>query len=97
MTWTLEAFDTAIKSAEISHDGNEILTRHIANSCRRNLMKKDEQGHPLWLISKERSDSPYKIDLAMAAILSWKARMDAVARAGDSGPSVYETEGLKCI
>jgi phage terminase large subunit-like protein len=94
MTWALEAFDTAIKSAEISHDGNDVLSRHIANSCRRNLMKKDEQGHPLWLISKERSDSPYKIDLAMAAVLSWKARMDAVSLGVNHSASVYETRGL---
>jgi hypothetical protein len=31
------------------------------------------------LIQKERTDSPHKIDAAMAAVLSWKARTDAVA------------------
>jgi hypothetical protein len=39
----------------------------------------EETGKPLWLIRKERSDSPNKIDLAMAAVLSWEARMDAIA------------------
>jgi hypothetical protein len=39
---------------------------------------KDEEGKVLWLIKKERHDSPNKIDLAMASILSWEARMDAI-------------------
>ena len=39
----------------------------------------DDQGHPLWLISKDRADSPRKIDLAMVGCLSWEARGDAVA------------------
>ena len=40
---------------------------------------RDEQGKPLWLIQKERPDSPHKIDLAMAGVLSWEARTDAIA------------------
>ena len=79
MTRALELFDTAIKSATISHDGSEVLSRHIANSFRHDLPQRDEQGKPLWLIRKERSDSPHKIDLAMASVLSWQARTDAIA------------------
>lgn len=79
MTRALELFDTAIKSGTISHDGSEVLSRHIGNSFRHDLPQRDEQGKPLWLIRKERSDSPHKIDLAMAAILSWQARTDAIA------------------
>jgi hypothetical protein len=33
----------------------------------------------MWLIAKDRPDSPRKIDLAMAGCLSWEARGDAVA------------------
>ena len=33
----------------------------------------------MWLIRKERSDSPKKIDAAIAAVLSWEARRDAIA------------------
>jgi hypothetical protein len=32
----------------------------------------------LYYIRKERSDSPHKIDLAMAGILSWEARNDGL-------------------
>ncbi|MDD5486686.1 MAG: terminase large subunit [Dehalococcoidales bacterium] len=78
MSYALEGFDTAIASKYISHDGDATLIRHIANCYRHDLPQKDEDGKSLWLIRKERHDSPHKIDLAMAAILSWQARTDAI-------------------
>jgi hypothetical protein len=96
MSYALEDFETAIKTGDISHDGNKALARHVANSYKRDLNLKDEQGKPLWLISKERSDSPNKIDLCMAAVLSWTARKDAIALGVDpEGRSIYETQGVK--
>ena len=79
MSYALEAYDTAIREGGISHDGNEALIRHIGNAHKRELGERDEQGKRLWLIQKERHDSPHKIDLAMAAVLSWEARNDAIA------------------
>jgi len=62
---------------------------------RRILKMRDEDGRPLWTIYKERPDSPLKIDAAMAAILSWEARGDALtAGVGIKHTSVYETRGL---
>lgn len=84
MTRALESFDTAIKSGHLSHDGNDVMARHMANCYRHELPQRDEQGRPLWLIRKERSDSPHKIDLAMAAIISWQARTDAITAGADS-------------
>lgn len=79
MTAALEAFETAIKDDTISHDGNSDLKRHLGNARRHDLPQRDETGRAMWLIRKERSDSPHKIDLAMAAVLSWEARSDAIA------------------
>ena len=79
MTAALEGFDTAIKEGGLSHDGNAVLSHHIANAHRHDLPQLGEDGKPLWLIRKERHDSPHKIDLAMAAVLSWEARTDAIA------------------
>jgi hypothetical protein len=79
MTAALESFDTAIKEKQISHDGNKDLIRHLGNARRQEMPQRDEEGHAMWLIRKERSDSPHKIDLAMAAVLSWEARSDAIA------------------
>ena len=80
MSLALEGFETAIKEGSVSHGGDPRLTRHLGNSRRVELPGwKDEQGKGLWLIQKERPDSPHKIDLAMAAVLSWTARTQAIA------------------
>jgi phage terminase large subunit-like protein len=98
MSYALESYDTAITSREITHDGNEILTRHIGNSYRHDLPQKDEEtGKSLWLIRKERKDSPHKIDLAMASILSWAARKDAIAMGAINASSVYEQRGMRSL
>jgi hypothetical protein len=79
MAAALEAYDTAIHEGSLSHDGSKAFERHIANARRMDLPQTDDQGKSLWLIQKERPDSPNKIDAAMAGVLSWQARMDAVA------------------
>lgn len=85
MSHALESFDTAMKAGSISHDGDKHLERHIANAHKHELNMRDEEtGRRLWLIRKERPDSPHKIDLAMAAVLSWEARMHAVAAGMDT-------------
>ena len=96
MTRALESYQTAIQAGALSHDGNVAMARHIANAVRRDLPQRDEQGQPLYLIRKEREGSPNKIDLAMAGVLSWEARNDAIAAGAQKigGPSVYETRGL---
>jgi len=71
-------YATAIQTGEISHDGHPDFARHIGNACRRMLTLRDAEGVPLWVIQKERPDSPMKMDAAMAGVLSWEARMDAV-------------------
>ena len=95
MSVALEAFNTAIKEGTAKHVDDPRFTRHIGNARREDLTGwRDEQGKALWLIRKERPDSPHKIDVAMAAVLSWEARMDAIA-AGVTGTSVYESGGVK--
>jgi phage terminase large subunit-like protein len=79
MAFAIRAFNTALQARELSHDGDERLTRHIGNAVRRTLNIVDEDGTPLWVIYKERADSPHKIDAAMGSILSWQARCDALA------------------
>lgn len=80
MATALENYDTAIKEQRLQHDGDARLVRHVGNARRHNIPGwMSEQGTPLWLIQKERSDSPHKIDIAMAAVLSWQARTDAIA------------------
>lgn len=98
VAYAIKSFHNAMMSGEISHDGNPHLTRHIGNACRRVLNLRDEQGLPLWTIYKERPDSPHKIDGAMAAVLAWEARCDALAAGiGQRRRSVYEDRGLMVV
>lgn len=80
MAAALEGFDSAIKARTLSHDGQKAFLRHIANARRKDLKgQRDDQGRALWVIQKERPDSPHKMDAAVAATLSWEARTDAIA------------------
>jgi phage terminase large subunit-like protein len=97
MTGALEGFSTAIREGAVKHSGDPRMKRHLANTRRQDLPGwVDENGKPLWLIRKERPDSPQKIDLTVASVLSWQARTDAVA-AGVGGESVYETRGVEFV
>ena len=79
MALAVQAFVGGMESGELSHDGNKDLARHIGNAQRRETRMVDETGKKLWVIAKERPDSPHKIDAAMAAILAWEARGDCIA------------------
>jgi phage terminase large subunit-like protein len=93
MAVALAGYRTAMHDGSLCHAEDAALTRHIGNSRRKNLLLLDDKGQPLWNIQKERSDSPHKIDLAMAAVLSWEARTDAIAQGAlMAGRSAYEQE-----
>jgi phage terminase large subunit-like protein len=91
-------FASAIQSGDLSHDGAPVLAQHIGNAHRRPSSARDAEGRPLWVLAKERPDSPHKIDAAMAAVLSWEARTDAIrAGVGERKRSVYEDRGVLTI
>jgi hypothetical protein len=69
----LEQFHTAVIERELTHDGSSPLTRHILNARRRTSRSGLQ-------IMKEHPDSPRKIDAALAAVLAWQCRLDAVAK-----------------
>lgn len=90
MTAALRGFHSAIEDGLLSHDGDKDLARHLANARRQDLVERDEQGKALWLIRKERPDSPHKIDLTMASVLSWEARTDAIAAGAQTKAPEYQ-------
>lgn len=79
MAYAIRSYRTAQQAGEVSHDGSPAFGRHIGNAHRAYTNLVDEEQTPLWVLRKERPDSPHKIDLGMAGILSWEARMDAIA------------------
>jgi phage terminase large subunit-like protein len=68
----LDQFHSAVIDRELTHAGGYVLTRHVLNA-RRRVSRAGIQ------IAKEHPDSPRKIDAAVAAVLAWQARLDAVA------------------
>lgn len=98
MSAALENYKTAMTEGTLEHSGDPRMKRHLGNARRRDLHWTDDQGKPLWVIQKERPDSPNKIDGAMAGCLSWEARTDAIA-AGvmHESASVYESRGLSTV
>lgn len=86
MAYALRSYRGAMEAGELTHDGDKTFAQHIGNSCRSYTTLTDEEEKPLWLLRKERPDSPWKIDLAMAGCLSWEARNDAIA-AGAQTPN----------
>lgn len=68
----VKSLHAAIQHGECSHDGSSALTRHVLNARQR-------ATRTGYLLYKAYPDSPDKIDAAYAAVMAWKARLDAVA------------------
>lgn len=68
----LEQLHDAIINQECTLDGSTVLVRHLLNARRR-----ERRGG--YLLYKAYPDSPDKIDAAYAAVMAWKARLDAVS------------------
>lgn len=100
MAYAIKSFNNSIQAKEMSHGGelDADYSRHIGNAVKKKLNLVDEDGNALWVIYKERPDSPLKIDAAMAGTLSWQARCDALAGgASNNQKSVYETRGMVVV
>lgn len=98
MAFAIKAFNNAIQARELCHDGGADYARHIGSAVRKTLNIVDDDGQRLWVIYKERPDSPHKIDAAMAGILSWQARCDALtAGVPVDGKSAYESRGMVIV
>lgn len=67
-----ERLHNAVVDREVAHDGSFALMRHVLNARRRTSRSGIQ-------IAKDHPDSPRKIDAAVAAILAYEARADAVA------------------
>ncbi len=92
----VRAFWTAIRDGSLTHSGDPDVARHVANAHRVPISQKDDDGQPLFIIAKERRGSPLKMDHAMAAVLSWQARLDAIAAgAKPMAPRSFEVAWLE--
>jgi hypothetical protein len=69
----VEQFHSAVIDKELTHDGGLALTRHVLNARRR-------VGRSGLTIAKEHPDSRNKIDAAVAAVLAYQARLQALSK-----------------
>lgn len=80
MAWALRRFREAISSGALTWSAEsplaEDLSRHVAAAGRRDVNLWDDQGERLFILDKIHPDR--KFDAAMAAVLSWEARLDAL-------------------
>lgn len=79
MAHSLAQYRAAIEAGDLTHDGDPRFCAAIANAHKQMMAFRDDDDELMWVIQKERVDSPLKIDAAVAANLSWQARQDAVA------------------
>ena len=77
--YAVRAYAEALAGGDVSHSGDATLGRHVKNARTRKVAVYDEEHRQLWTLGKERPDSSRRIDGAMAAVLSWEARGDAIA------------------
>lgn len=73
MVPALERFHEAVLGQQLTHDGDSVLSAHVLNA-RRRITRAGIS------IAKENPVSHRKIDAAMAAVLAYEARADAVAQ-----------------
>lgn len=69
----VEQFEGSVRNQDLTHDGKSALTRHVLNARRR-------LSHGKLALGKSSDYSENKIDAAVAAVLAWQARLDAVAK-----------------
>jgi hypothetical protein len=83
--WAVRGFTDSASAGDWTHAGDELHTRHLVNARRQKLNVFDDKHRQMHTLSKDRPDSPRKIDGAMGSVLSWEARSDCIA-AGDTEP-----------
>jgi hypothetical protein len=73
-------YSDAIGAGDFEHDGHPDFVRHIKNAVRWPLNVFDDKHRQMHTIGKDSPDSPRKMDGAMAGVLAWEARADAIAK-----------------
>lgn len=79
MALAVKAYQHSMQHGEWMYDGDPRFRSHLANARKHLIEVYDENNQQLYVMRKERPDSLFKIDAAMAGCLSWEAYRDARA------------------
>lgn len=94
MAYAVRAYAEAVKTGAVLHEvgrdpeREEAFARHIAAAGRQNVNLWDDDGQRLFVLCKIHPDR--KFDYAMCAVLSWTARLEALA----AGATASEDDGM---
>lgn len=92
MAWAVHDFTEALRTGEATHAPSEVLDRHIGNARKHKVAVWTDDGEQLHTLTKEK---PWrKIDGAIAAVLSWKGRSDALAAGAQKRQRVFRAAGF---
>jgi hypothetical protein len=69
----IEECEAAIFNGDLTHDGSSDIMRHVLNAKRRT-------SHGKLALGKDSASSSRKIDAAVAMVLAWSARREAIAQ-----------------
>lgn len=84
----IEQLEGAVRNGDMTHDGSADLTRHVLNARRRLRAGK-------LTLQKEHDYSSNKIDAAVAAVLAWQARLDALTAGVSQAPKFIAPARLR--
>lgn len=90
--WAVRGFTDGL-AVDWSHNGDETFVKHLKNARKHRQNVFDDEHRIMHTLSKDRPGSPRKIDAAMAGVLSWECRGDAIA-AGATAEPIYSAVGF---
>jgi hypothetical protein len=79
IAWAVRRYEEAIAAGDVHFEAHPTFLAHLRNARKRMLTVLDDKQAPMHTLTKVSIRSPLKIDAAMAAVLSWEARSDALA------------------
>lgn len=82
-----KAYKEAIDTEVLTHTGDADFVRHVGNAGRVETNLYDDEGKKVWILGKIRPE--VKFDFCMAGVLSWQARLDALAKNAQPSPANF--------
>jgi hypothetical protein len=82
-----KAFGEAIDAGVLTHTGDEDYVRHVGNAGKVETNLYDDEGKKVWILGKIRPE--VKFDQCMAGVLSWQARLTALAKNAQPSPAMF--------
>jgi len=79
IAWAVRRYSDDLGAGVALIQDHPKLLQHMKNARKSKVNVYDDDHRQMHTLRKDRPDSPRKIDGAMAAVLSWEARCDAVA------------------